>query len=145
MAAKLGLHEESRVLLLDPPLGFARKLEPLPKGAGVGTRPFGQADVIALFASSHAALLELFAKAAKVLAPRGKIWAAWPRKGSGVFTDLSEEQVRAAGLALGLSDDKQTTFDDVWTALRFEFKERPRLSRPSSQPELGTLQQLPKA
>ena len=130
------------MLLLDPPLGFARKLEPLPRGAGVGTRPFGQADVIALFASSNAALGELFAKAAKVLAPRGHIWAAWPRKSSGVFTDLNEELVRAAGLSLGLSDDKQTPLDDVWAALRFTFKERPRLNRPSSQPELT---QLPKA
>jgi len=136
MAKKLGLREESRVLLLDPPLGFARKLEPLPKGAGVGTRPFGQSDLIALFASSQAVLAELFAKAAQAMAPRGRIWAAWPRKSSGMFTDLNEELVRKAGLSHGLSDDKLISLDDTWAALRFEFKERPRLNRPSSKPEL---------
>ncbi len=132
MARKLGIREDTRVLLLDPPVGFARKLEPLPPGAGVGTRPYGQADLIALFASSQAVLAELFDKAAKAMAPRARIWACWPRKSSGVFTDLSEDAVRRAGLERGLSDDKLLALDDSWMALRFVFKERPRLQRPAS-------------
>jgi hypothetical protein len=55
-----------------------------------------------------------------------------------MFTDLSEDQVRAIGLSHGMSDDKILSLDDAWAALRFQFKERPRLNRPSSQPELQT-------
>ena len=79
LAKKLGIKEGKRVLLLDPPLGFARKLEPLPEGVGISTRPNGQQDIIVLFASSRAVLVELFPKANHVLAPRGALWAAWPR------------------------------------------------------------------
>ena len=130
LARKLGIREGSRVLLLEPPLGFARKLEPLPEGAGLATRVMGQADVIALFASSRAVLLELFHKGAHALAPRGKLWALWPRKSSGFFTDLTEEQVRAVGLAHALVDDKIIAADEIWAGLRFVFKERDRLLVP---------------
>ena len=130
LSARLGVKEGTRVLLLDPPVGFARRLEPLPEGSGVGTRPFGQSDVVVLFASSRAALMELFHKATQALAPRGKLFACWPRKSSGMFTDLTEEQVRAIGLANGLSDDKLLSLDDAWAALRFVFKERPRRPLP---------------
>ncbi len=133
-ARALGVGEECRVLLLDPPLGFARKLEPLPRGATVATRPFGQADRIALFASSQAVLAELLQRAVGSLAPRGHLFCAWPRRASGIFTDLNEELVRAAGLSHALSDDKLLLLDESWSALRFAFKERPRLSRPGSQP-----------
>lgn len=127
---RLGVREGTRVLLLDPPLGFARKLEPLPTGAGVGTRPFGQSDLVVLFASSRAALGELFQKASHVLAPRGAIWAAWPRKSSGFFTDLTEEQVRAVGLSHAMTDTKIMTLDEIWAALRFVVRDRDRLLLP---------------
>lgn len=140
MARKLGVREGVRILLLEPPLGFSRKLEPLPSGVSLFTRSQGPgaADLIALFASTKTVLAELFQKASQAMAPRGRIWAVWPRKASGMFTDLSEDQVRAIGLSHGMSDDKILSLDDIWAALRFQFKERPRLNRPSSKPELQT-------
>src|ERR1700686_723316 len=127
---RLGIKEGSRVLLLDPPIGFANRLKPLPKDAGVGTRPFGQSDLIVFFASSRAALGELFPKASHVLAPRGVIWAAWPRKSSGFFTDLTEELVRSMGHAQGMTDNKIITIDGIWAGLRFIVRERERLPVP---------------
>ena len=127
----------SRIWLLEPPVGFARKLEPLPAEAGITTvTPRLVQDVILLFAMSRAALGEMLPKAAHHLAPRGGLWAAWPRKSSGVFTDLTEEQVRAVGLAAGLVDNKIISLDEVWAGLRFIFKERDRLYIPSGV-ELG--------
>jgi hypothetical protein len=133
LARKLGIRAGHRVLVLEPPLGFVRKLEPLPEGAGLATRPKGQADTILVFASSRAVLLELFHKAAHAMAPRGRLWVMWPRKSSGFFTDLSEEQVRAAGLAHALVDDKLLSVDEVWAGLRFVFKERDRLQIPRAE------------
>ena len=133
VAARLGVQENSRIWLLEPPVGFARRLEPLPAGAGVITiTPKMQQDLIVLFAISRAALGELFPRAAHHLAPRGYLWAAWPRKSSGVFTDLTEELVRSVGLAAGLIDNKIISLDEVWAGLRFIFKERDRLYTPSS-------------
>ena len=130
LGKRLGVKAGSRVLLLDPPVGFARRLDPLPEGAGVGTRPFGQSDVIVIFSSSRAALTELFHKALHAMAPRAYLFVCWPRKASGMFTDLSEEQVRAVGLANGLTDDRILSLDETWAALRFVFKERPRRTLP---------------
>jgi hypothetical protein len=133
LANRLGVREGSRIWLLEAPVGFARKLEPLPQGAAVTTvTPKGPQDLIALFAMSRAALGEMFPRAAHHLAPRGCVWAAWPRKSSGVFTDLTEELVRSVGLAAGLVDNKIISLDDIWAGLRFIFKERDRLYTPSS-------------
>src|SRR5438270_13013328 len=130
---RLGVKEGSGIWLLEAPVGFDRRLDPLPKDAGVTTvTPRSMQDLIVLFAMSRAALGELFPRATHHLAPRGCLWAAWPRKSSGVFTDLTEEQVRAVGLASGLVDNKIIALDEVWAGLRFIFKERDRLYTPTS-------------
>ena len=130
LCQKLGIKQDRRVLVLDPPMGFVRKLDPLPSGVGVTTKIVSLADVIVVFASSRAVLGELFHKAKHVLAPRGALWVAWPRKSSGFFTDLDEQQVRAVGLAAALTDDKIIAVDEIWSALRFVEKERDRLPLP---------------
>ena len=130
LCQKLGIKEGRRVLLLDPPHNFARRLDPLPPGVGVTTKIVSLNDVIVLFASSRAVLGELFHKARTVLAPRGSLWMAWPRKSSGFFTDLDEPLVRAVGLAGGLTDNKIISVDEIWSALRFVEKDRERLPLP---------------
>ena len=132
LSQKLGIKEGRRVLLLDPPVNFARRLDPLPPNVGVMTRIVSLSDVIVVFASSRAVLGELFPKARHVLAPRGFLWVAWPRKSSGFFTDLDESQVRAVGLAGGLTDNKIIAVDEIWSALRFIEKDRERLPLPRS-------------
>ena len=132
LTQKLGIKEGRRVLVLDPPVGFARTLEPLPESASVALKPVSQMDLIILFASSRAVLGELFARATHVLAPRGAIWAAWPRTSSGFFTDLLQELVRAVGLGAGMVDDKIISINEFWAALRFVEKLRSRLPLPKS-------------
>jgi len=130
LCQKLGIKEDLRVLVLDPPSGFVRRLDPLPARVGVTTKIVSLADVIILFSSSRAVLGELFPKAKHVLAPRGSLWVAWPRSSSGFFTDLDEAQVRAVGLAAGLTDNKIISVDEIWSALRFVEKQRDRLPLP---------------
>ena len=132
LCQKLGIKEGRRVLVLDPPVGFVRRLDPLPDGVGVTTKIVSLADVIVVFSSSRAVLGELFPKARHVLAPRGSLWVAWPRKSSGFFTDLDEQLVRAVGLAGGLTDNKIIAVDEIWSALRFVEKPRDRLPLPRS-------------
>jgi hypothetical protein len=132
IAKRLGIKQGARVLLLDPPVGFARTLDPLPEGASVALKPISQMDLVMVFSSSRAVLGELFPKARHVLAPRGAIWVAWPRKSSGFFTDLTQDLVRSVGLAAGMTDDKIISLDEIWAALRFIEKTRERLPLPKS-------------
>jgi len=111
LCQKLGIKEDLRVLVLTLQRGSSAAFDPLPARVGVTTRIVSLADVIVLFSSSRAVLGELFPKAKHVLAPRGALWVAWPRKSSGFFTDLDESLVRAVGLATG----SPTTRSSRWT------------------------------
>jgi hypothetical protein len=85
-------------------------------------------DFILLFAKSRAGLeLELL-PAAKALAPAGMLWISWPKKSSGVPTDLTENVIRQSGLDAGLVDVKVCAVTDVWSGLKFVIpvKNRPK-------------------
>ena len=134
---KLGIKEGSRVLLIDAPDGFEAALDPLPGGAtidrqaGQAGQPGPPADVIVFLTDRVSRLDEKLADLAGSLAPNGGLWIAWPKKASGVPTDVTFEAVQKAGLAIGLVDNKVCAVDDVWSGLRFVYrlKDRPRANR----------------
>src|SRR5205823_1691817 len=81
-------------------------------------------DVIVLFAPARAALGRRFRPAARRLSPAGALWVAWPKKASGVPTDLTEDVVREVGLDAGLVDNKVCAIDEVWSGLRLVVRVR---------------------
>jgi hypothetical protein len=109
---KLGIRDHSRVRLLAAPQGFAHSL-------GVVPRARGEADVIVAFFTSRARLAKAFAGLRATLDPAGGLWIAWPKRASGVATDLDENIVREIGLGARLVDNKVCAIDDVWSGLRF--------------------------
>ena len=124
---KLGIKQGHRVALLAPPRDF--ELE-LPEGTtlhrgGRGQQPF---DVMLLFVKRAADLYARFAPAAKKLQQNGGLWIAWPKKASGMQTDVGEALVREYGLAQGLVDNKICAVDETWSGLRFviRVKDRPK-------------------
>ena len=136
LAQKLGLKPGHRVALVDAPEGFADTLGDLPGGVtlhhGVpGKEPF---DVIVFFTDRGARLRQRFAALAARLTPACGFWVAWPKKASGVATDLTEDLVRAVGLDGGLVDNKVCAVDKTWSALRFVFRlEDRRRARPAAK------------
>ncbi|MEC3916577.1 DUF3052 domain-containing protein [Nocardia sp. CDC160] len=115
---KLGIKPESRVLLAGAPAGF--ELGELPAGVQLHRRAGGDPyDVILGFCPDQATLARRFAGWRGKLATTGGLWLAWPKKASGVPTDLGENAVRAYGLAQGLVDNKVAAIDDSWSGLRF--------------------------
>jgi hypothetical protein len=76
-------------------------------------------DFIFLFAKSRAVLEVELTRAAKALAPAGMLWISWPKKSSGVITDLTENMIRELGLDAGLVDVKVCAVTDVWSGLKF--------------------------
>jgi hypothetical protein len=124
---KLGIKEGSRLALVAAPDGFLEStLAPLPDQVELRARARGALDVIVLFTKSRADLERRFAKLAGALDPAGALWIAWPKRSSGVETDLTEDTLREVGLPQGLVDNKVCAIDDTWSGLRFVIRKENR-------------------
>jgi hypothetical protein len=123
---KLGIHEGSRVLVVDPPAGYPDALG-LPTGVELLRRATKELDVVLLFVVRRVELARRFPRLARALAPAGGLWVAWPKKSSGVATDLDFAEVQRIGLESGLVDNKVAAIDETWSGLRFviRLKDRP--------------------
>ncbi len=129
LAKKLGIQELSRVALVGAPEGFERELEPLPTGVRFLEPRAGDLDVIVFFTTRRAELERRFAALAGRLQPAGGLWIAWPKKSSGVATDLTEDVLREVGLPHGLVDNKVCAVTEVWSGLRFVIRKENRRAR----------------
>jgi hypothetical protein len=126
---KLGIREGSRLLLVDAPLDFAATLGDLPPGVELVEGGAGAVDVAILFALDEPTVRARFAGLAASLQPAGGLWIAWPKRSSGVATELDENVVREIGLADGLVDNKVCAIDATWSGLRFVWRLRDRPQR----------------
>jgi hypothetical protein len=127
LTKKLGIKEDSRIVFANAPRGFQQELGALPPRVHFVTRGGKPIDMILLFAKSHSGLKKDFVKLAKRLSPNGMLWVAWPKKSSGVATDLSFNNVQRVGLEAGLVDVKICAVNEVWSGLKFVYrlKDRP--------------------
>jgi hypothetical protein len=125
----LGIEANGRVAVISPPPGFAASLSPLPDGVQLRDAARGVNDVILFFATRQAELARRFAKLANGLDTAGGLWIAWPKRASGVVTDLTERIVREIGLDAGLVDNKVCAVDDTWSGLRFVYRRADRADR----------------
>jgi hypothetical protein len=116
---KLGIVAGSKVVLVDAPDDFEAQLTPLPAPVVLSRRVSGTTDVILFFASQRTQLERRFGALAQKLVANGGLWVAWPKKASGVDTDLTENVVREIGLANKLVDNKVCAVDETWSGLRF--------------------------
>jgi CheY-like chemotaxis protein len=117
---KLGIKPGSVVALLGAPKPFAKKtLGPLPEGATVRRDTRSAFNVGLLFVRSKADLARRFPAATKAMGEPGALWIVWPKKPSGVQSDLDGNAVRAFGLARGVVDYKIAAIDPTWSGLCF--------------------------
>lgn len=130
LVRKLGIKPDARLGLIAAPEGFDATLGELPPSVRVRRRPGGQPfDVIVAFFKDRAALEGKLPGLAAALDPAGGLWIAWPKRSSGVATDLTDEVVRTLGLAAGLVDNKVCAIDPVWSGLRLVYRLRDRPAR----------------
>jgi hypothetical protein len=117
--AKLGVKPGFKVAVLASPKGFVDALKPWPVKVTFTARAESTADIFLCFARTgrelHAHLL-----AVRGLADRQTLWLCWPKKASGVKSDLDGNVVRTTGLAAGWVDYKVCSLDDTWSALAFK-------------------------
>jgi len=131
LAKKIGIKEGSCVALVNAPKDFQFEPKELPDNV-VFTKPTSiSLDIILFFVTTERTLAKDFAKLAARLTANGMIWIAWPKKISGVATDLSFERVQRIGLDAGLVDVKICAVNDTWSGLKFVYrlKDRPTLKK----------------
>jgi hypothetical protein len=112
LTVKLGVKDSSRVLVTNPPDGFTLDC---PHQRRAGREPY---DIVLLFCPGLDALRRGWAKAVERTAVAGALWVCWPKKSSGVATDLTENGVREHALANGLVDVKVVAVNEIWSGLK---------------------------
>jgi len=130
LAKKLGFKEGFRAGLVNPPKGFQKELGALPAHVEICVETLRKPlDLIIFFSDSKQTLKREFPRVANKLARTGMLWISWPKKSSGVITDLSDNVVREIGLAAGLVDVKVCAINDIWSGLKFVYRLIDRDSR----------------
>ena len=119
LVQKLGIKTEMRIAIVNAPRGYGRVLGKLPSRVTRKASAVGPLDFVQFFTTERRELERRFAALAGALAPAGMLWISWPKKASGVATDLTEDGIRAIGLAHGLVDVKVAAVDEVWSGLKF--------------------------
>jgi hypothetical protein len=113
LARKLGFKEGMRVVYVNPPDGFAVEgIDTTAKRLARGT------DLVVCFVVARSELERRLAALRRAIEPAGMLWVAWPKRASGVRTDMTEDVVRDVALPTGLVDTKVCAIDDVWSGLR---------------------------
>ncbi len=126
---KLGIKKGFRVALVNPPKWFQKELGSLPDKAKFAPCVTNSLDLILLFVNSEAELRRNFLLLAANLVANGMLWVAWPKKSSGVATDLTFTNVQRIGLDAGLVDVKICAVNDVWSGLKFVYRLKDRARR----------------
>jgi hypothetical protein len=131
LPTKLGIKPGAVVALVGAPPGFAGVLGELPAGVTVRRQARGPADVIVAFFVRRAEFERRLPGLTAALEPDGGLWVAWPKRASGMPTDMTEDVIREVALPTGLVDNKVCAVDDTWSGLRLVIRRELRPGRAS--------------
>lgn len=129
LVKKLGIKENFRIALVQAPDRFTAELGSLPAGCNIVPQTRKPLDLILMFVKNNGDLSKNFAVLAQALTPAGSLWVAWPKKASGIKTDLSFGVVQKHGLEIGLVDTKICAVNEIWSGLKFVYRLKDRPSR----------------
>lgn len=123
---KLGIKPGATVALSGAPKGFESTLGRLPERATIRRRATGRPDLLLWFVTSKAALARDMKRMGRLFSQGGALWIAWPKKSSGMKTDLTGSVVRRTAMASGLVDYKICAIDPTWSGLKFARRKKER-------------------
>jgi hypothetical protein len=124
LISKLGIKPGARVQFVAPPADFNATLGDLPSDVQEKSR--GPLDLAILFVTKRSELKKKFPTLRDRIETAGTLWVSWPKKTSGVPSDLTENLVREVGLAAGMVDVKVCAIDNTWSGLKFVRRLRDR-------------------
>ena len=119
LTQKLGIKPGFCIFVDGAPAAYGDIVGTLPAGVKMAERPKPPLDMVHVFATQAAGLAGKLRSYHAAIQPDGMIWVSWPKKASGVATDLTDVVVRDTALPLGLVDIKVCAIDDVWSGLKF--------------------------
>ena len=118
LAAKLGIKEGSRVLLVGAPQDFLALLEPTPAGVLFERKAGPRVDIAHIFVTQKEELARHLSALRRTLKPEASLWVSWPKKAAKVATTVTEDTIREVALPLGFVDIKVCAVSPVWSGLK---------------------------
>ena len=126
LGQKLGIRSWSRVKTRNAPPHYQQMLGPLPNDVQVSTRLRRPVDLVHIFSIARAQLDAELRRALEEIEEDGAVWVSWPKKSSGVQTDITEDVVRELAFPLGLVDVKVCAVDQTWSGLKLVIRKANR-------------------
>jgi len=126
LARKLGIKPGTILFTVNAPGNYAALLNPLPENVSVVNKVVPELSVVHLFTKSRSELLELLTRYHCKIKQTGAIWVSWPKKASGIQSEVTEDTVREVALPLGLVDIKVCAVDDTWSGLKLVIRKEYR-------------------
>ena len=123
---KIGIKDSDRVLLANAPDALPEELRTVPTAAR------GELEAAILFSKSQSELKRDWPKISPRIVPDGMLWIAWPKKASGVVTDLTEDVIRNFALRTEFVDVKVCAIDEIWSGLKLVIRKEHRAARSKS-------------
>jgi hypothetical protein len=126
LVKKLGIKEESEIIIINPPQNYNRYIGELPAGVTIRKKLYGKVDFINMFTKNKIEFEKKFPSMKKTLKPDGQLWISWPKKSSRVPTDITEDTIRNFALKNGLVDVKVCAVDEIWSGLKLVYRLKDR-------------------
>jgi hypothetical protein len=123
---KLGIKPGASVVVIGAPADYEKLVAPLPDGARIVGRMPKQPEFVHLFATTRGDLAKHLERLRPILLADGTVWVSWPKKASGVATDITEDVIRAVALPLGFVDVKVCAVDETWSGLKLVIRKELR-------------------
>lgn len=128
LAQKLGLKAGQNVVTIGAPPGYRKLLSPLPEKVSFTNEVKVGSTFIHLFVSDRKTMERELKRLRKLIADNGVLWVSWPKKSSGVKTDITEDVIREVCLPLGFVDIKVCAVDETWSGLKLMIRRENRRS-----------------
>ena len=126
LVRKLGIAAGQRVVAINAPAHYEQLLEGLPDGVSISSRVVAKPRFVHLFVQTRAELEKRLETLRTKLDDAGVLWVSWPKKSSGVATDVTEDTIRAVALPLGFVDVKVCAVDETWSGLKLMIRRENR-------------------
>lgn len=126
LAQKLGIKAGTKVAALDAPTSYRKLLAPLPAGVSFANKAIAGSSFVHLFVTERRVLEKELKRLRGLLDDAGVLWISWPKKASGVVTDIAEDVIREVCLPLGFVDIKVCAVDETWSGLKLMIRREQR-------------------
>ncbi len=126
LAQKLGIKAGQNAVALGAPGDYATLLSPVPEGVSFTQEIKPGTTFIHLFVSERNVMEKQLKRLRKLMADAGMLWVSWPKKSSGVATDVTEDVIREVALPLGFVDVKVCAVDETWSGLKLMIRRENR-------------------